>query len=358
MKRLRQDRADTRLPLLLALALDVALGLAASAAAPQGPSAGAGPAGADVATATEATVSGGSGFAKVIDHIRAAEASGAWMKAGWREAVIEQALAGIIEQMNQAAGRKDLALPVALANLRAGDFQGRGDHLRNALWVCRGGSVSLAEQSMILADGNVDVAFANDCVIVARGAVEIAHGANNVVLAGQYINVSHDGRPLRPGRGPAPSSLLVSGGYVDVAHAMGTVVSAPRLVSIADAEGVTLVNCPKADLPRHPGIPAGWASVNAEGVTLAPPAVKDNPLAGKLDVTQVVRVDDASRRFVVIDRGGAELVLRPGAEIRDGAGRPVPELSGWHLTFVADEFALFSRGNEDAGFLVPKRQGR
>src|SRR3954452_13012276 len=69
---------------------------------------------------TGATRPGDTSFAKVIDHVRAAEASGAWQKAGWKDAVIEEALGGLVDQMKRAAARNDLKLPVALGDVHPG----------------------------------------------------------------------------------------------------------------------------------------------------------------------------------------------------------------------------------------------
>ena len=353
---------------------------AATAAPPRETRAGAGPgSGPGDAGAIAATVRDDATFDKVLERIRAAEASGVWQKGGWKDPVIEAALTGLVEQMSKATGRNDLAPAVTLADVQPRDLTVNAGPAQNALWVCRGGSVGFADHSIILADGSLSVGFANDCVIVARGAVDIAHGNHNVVLAGHYIHVSHDGEPLHlPNRGPGGSSLLVTGGSLDISHATGTVCSAPRFVRMGFAEAVTLVNSPNQEVRGRPRFARNAANaanaanapnvanaanveiknLKAEGLTLAPPAVNDNPLGDKLDVTQVVSGDGSlDRRFVVINLDGVELVLRPGKETRDGAGKPIPALAGWKLTFVCDNFALFSNGNEDAGFLVP-RPGR
>ena len=59
--------------------------------------------------------------------------------------------------------------------------------------------------------------------------------------------------------------------------------------------------------------------------------------------------------MVVLERDGVEWVVRLGAKVNDSAGKPVAGLEGWTVTFIADEFALFSSDRDDAGFLVSKK---
>ena len=70
----------------------------------------------------------------------------------------------------------------------------------------------------------------------------------------------------------------------------------------------------------------------------------------------MVHNDTVAKRFAALDLGGAEVVVRQGAEIRDGAGNPLPGLERWKLTFVCEQLALFSNGREDAGFLAPRER--
>ena len=84
------------------------------------------------------------------------------------------------------------------------------------------------------------------------------------------------------------------------------------------------------------------------------PREKPNLIAGRIKITLLI-AGDGPRKAAVLDHGGVELVVRPGADIRDAAGNPLPGLDGWKLSFVGDEFALFSNGRDYAGFVVPRR---
>jgi hypothetical protein len=213
-------------------------------------------------------------------------------------------------------------------------------------------NVGFANNSVILVDGNAKVAFATNSVIVARGAVYIAHGSGNVVVAGHYIHVSHDGN--RMGREqPKTPSVLLSGGVVDVSFAKGTVCSAPHLVRISHADGVRFINSPKIEAGQERG--QNPPRIDKAEMTAAPPA-KPNPLDGKLKVAQVQRPNDAGKGgMVVLEKDGVEWIVRPGAAINDAVGKPIAGLEGWTVTFIGDDFALFSNEREDAAFLVPKK---
>jgi len=327
------------------------------------------------AVRTEPSTRGDVTFATMLDRIRVAAESGDWANKGWRDRDLEEGLNGLLEQAMRATGRKGLELPVEFDLVRPAAVDapvGGGGRLHNKLWVSREPTASAghAVRSIILADGNVRVSFATECVIIARGAVEVAHGQRNVILAGHYVHVSHDGNhgarprirppqlaPERPepeqdaDEEPPPGSIVLSGGSLDISHATDTICSAPQLVEIAHANGVTVVNSPNLRVSHKNDL----KEVQAEDLTLAPPEAA-NPLANRLKVTQVVHNDTVARRFAALDLGGAEIVVRPGAEIRDGAGKPVPGLEGWKLTFVCEQFALFSNGREDAGFLAPRER--
>jgi hypothetical protein len=289
-------------------------------------------------------------FEAVVARVARLAESGQWKEPGWKDEALAEGLSGLIDRLKKATGRDDLALPVELADVRPPDEQPmRQDVLPGTLLVGRDHSAGRATRAVILADGNVRIAFASECVIIARGAVEVSHGNGNVILAGHYIHVSHDGNPMPGGRrrGAAAGSILVSGGYVDVSHATATVVCAPAGVDIGFAHGVTFVNTPSLGVAHQDGC----REVQADDLPLTPPE-KPNALAGRLTVTQVVHNDNVARRCAVVRVGGGEVPVRPGAEVRDGNGHPVPGLEGWKLTFVYEDFALFSRDGVDAGFLL------
>jgi hypothetical protein len=59
--------------------------------------------------------------------------------------------------------------------------------------------------------------------------------------------------------------------------------------------------------------------------------------------------------MAVLEKDGVEHVVRPGAKVNDAAGKTIPGLEGWTLSFVNDNFALFTTGDEDAAFVLPER---
>jgi hypothetical protein len=281
----------------------------------------------------------------VFTRIRRAASNDDWRREGWNDKAIRDALSGLVEQVKKAADVEALALPVNVGDVHA-PAAVEPHRFQGALWVGKNVSMTRAEGAVILADGNVEIPFANDCLIVARGAVYIAHGTRNVVVAGQYIHVSHDGAREGPGGGGG-GSLLISGGVVDGAHADHSVCSAPGLVRISHARGVRLINSPNAKISNEQNC------MRVAGAKLPVAlAAKENPLAEKLKLTQVVYASEADQRLVTFEWEGVEMLVRLGQEIRDGAGKPIPELAGWTLTFVCYNYAMFSKDGEDAGFIV------
>ena len=284
-------------------------------------------------------------FDELIGRVRQAEDSKEWQKPGWNDPVIEAGLSALVARVNLATKQGGVRLPVTLADVqpRKDAAPGNAD---GGLFVMENGTIGHAQRSIFLADGNVRIGFANDCVVLARGAVEIAHGGGNVVLAGHYVHTSHDGS-RQPSR-----SLLVSGSILDVSHSNGTICSAPGVVSIGFATGTTFLNSPRLDVSHE----KGCEKLNNVKLPIVPAAGK-NRLSDRIKITQIVRGNDSGQgAMVVLDQDGVELVIRVGREITDQHGKRVPDLAGWKLTFVAENFALFSRAGEDASFYLKKRQ--
>ena len=280
-------------------------------------------------------------FDTLLERVALAAVGDAWQKPGWKDPILERGLADLVTQVQRATQHEGVKLPVAF-----GDVQPKGPaELRRpqqgGLCVLKGGSLAHLHRSILLVDGSVRVGFAKDCLIVARGAVEIAHGQRNVVLAGHYVHTSHDG-DLRTG---ADGSLLMSGAVLDVSHSNGSVCSAPARVDVSFARGTTFVNSPTVNLSHDKG------SRKVEGAKLPlAPAGRQHALQSKVKVTQVVPPNDAGQgALAVVDRDGAEVIVRPDVDIKG-----IPELAGWKLSFVARDFALFSRGPEDVGFHVKR----
>jgi hypothetical protein len=307
-------------------------------------------------------------FSALIDRVHTALAPDA-KEQDWGEPALWEALTALVDRMKDAAGRPELELPVEWPDVQKVSVGALPQEAEaGSLWVSGGGSVVMARYAVILAHGSVRVQHAERCLIIARGAVVIVHGVGNVVLAGRHIEVGFDGEPgplrrARPGGPKVNGSLLISGGTVVVAHATDTVCSAPGTVHMSHAHSSTFVNCPNLDVPRPPNFPVRpgeqpevWRSVQAPDLGPLAPRERPNPLAGKVKVTQVVDGDDA-RGFAVVQEGGVERVVRPGAPlVLGGAGAaPAAGEQSWKLVTVGQRFALFSDGKEDAAFLLSER---
>jgi hypothetical protein len=350
-------RASSRAAaLLLSILLVPAVGSAlncpgcSSFAAPSPAPAGAAPAASGAAARSDATTRSAVTFDKLTDRVRKLAAA-AGPPVDPKDPVVREALDTLVAEVKAATGRNDFELPVTLDDVASVTEEARPQEVRpGVLWVCRGGATTGATRAVILADGNVSVAYANECVIVARGAVDVSHGADNVIVAGQFIQVSHDGNALPGAAGARPGknhgSLLVCGGPITVSHAKGTTLSSPGAVDLASATDATFLNSPKVKASHQQNC---TTAKSAAALTLAPkePA---NPIAEKLNVTQVLPSDRAGQGGVVVTVGGVELVVREGNEVRDGAGKPVPELAGWKLSAIGERFAVFSDGKQDALF--------
>ena len=145
--------------------------------------------------------------------------------------------------------------------------------------------------------------------------------------------------------------VILAGALAEVAHANGSVLGSPGAVRVSHANGVTFVNSKDIDASHE----NGCRRVEAELLALMPPRPV-NPLDGKLKITQIVSGDDPKRAMAVIEHGGIELAVRPGAEVRGADGKPLDGLAGWTLSFVSDNYAQFARGPELAGFVLKRRE--
>jgi hypothetical protein len=288
-------------------------------------------------------------FPVLIDHIRAAAVSGVWQKGGWSDPIVEGAIKEWAEEAAKLTGQARPDLPAGLGGVKAA--QANQGKLSGALCLVSGnGPIGFVDKSVILVDGNIKIGFAWDCIIVARGAVYIAHGDRNVVMAGHFIHVSHDGNHKE---GQMQGSLLMSGGVVNVSHAKGSVCSAPTMVRISHATGVTFADATNVNA----GFLHGGANRDIAGLKLrAAPQRAGNPLQGRLNVVQVAKGNDSGvGAMAVCEDNGVRFEIRPGEQIKDGAGKPIAGLEAWRLSFVGEEFALFSSDREDGGFFVPKK---
>jgi len=288
-------------------------------------------------------------FSVLIDHISAAAKSGDWQQAGWSDSAIDSAINEWAHQAALLTGQARPDLPARLAGLNIG--QANGCRFAQAFYIASGNvSLSFVDKSVILVDGNAKISFAFDCIVVARGAVEISHGDRNVVMAGHFIHVSHDGNH-KPGE--MQGSLLMSGAVLNISHASGSVCAAPQMVQIGHSRGVTFADSPNVDA----GMSKEAANKHLVGLDIiAAPPRAENSLEGKLKIIQTVKANDAGvGAMAVVNYNGAQLPVRLGERINDANGKAIAGMERWRLSFVAEDYALFSTDRADSGFSVIKK---
>lgn len=314
---------------------------------------------------------------ELLERIEMIAAGTEWRKPGWRDPVLEAALARLRAEVGGAIRRNDLQFPVGFGKLLPAEIEvpappvvvggnkaavavGFGQHLTpsqftNALVVLKeNASLNSAEKSIVLSSGSVRFGTVTDCIIVARDTVEVSRGQNSVILAGQFLSMMSENVPAagpaqgQPGANALTSgNLLLCGNILQMYLARGTICSAANHLRIDAAYDATFLKSPRVAVRYE----KNCARLPGAAVTLTP-RPRRSPLDGKLKITQVVSDADARRSFAVLDQGGVETVLRAGARIADRDGQPIAELEGWSLRQVADRFALFRNGTQRAGLFV------
>jgi hypothetical protein len=311
-------------------------------------------------------------FDEVLDEIRRAVESGDWKTAGWKPHITVSYLDYLLKEVKQTTKKENLKLPITFDQVKpAADQQGIAGQA-SGLYVVKDGQFSILRQSIVLADGSVDISMAEGCIIIARGAVTMSTSQKNIVLAGQFAGINYDRSTnnvaraalpvaidarVQPG-GVAPAapaapqpaetvSLLMSAGILDVSTAYGPICCGLErlVVSYADASTVFL-NSPQREFNSSNKVEV----LDAPQVPFQRRQVK-NPLEGKVNITQIV---SGTSGMVVFQRGGMEYVLRPGSAIFDEGGKVVPGLENWTLGFLGRNYALFANGRQYAGFFVKR----
>jgi hypothetical protein len=289
----------------------------------------------------------------VLDRIHEHAKDEAWRQGGWQDEKIEKWLDKLVGAIAKGADLPDLKVPVRLAELQPADparpILGAGSLLIGKDLK----RVLSARNSVILADGNVELGIPQDSVIIARGAVSVMGAKNCVIVSGTYITSSHDGEPGGGGMG----SVLVSRGWLDIRSAHGSILLAGEGLAVERSENAVFVNRalpePVDRLPRH----NGSRSVKAPDVPLEPLPV--HPLSGKIKLLGMIQQPANPAGLMMPVRGGpvGGVVFRFGDRryvadlnepIVDEAGQPVEGLGNWRLTFVADRLAVFGKGESQA----------
>jgi hypothetical protein len=308
----------------------------------------------------------------VLDRIHDHAASDAWKKGAFSDEVIEKWLDLLVGTVAKAAKYPELKLPVRLADVKSTQPQilpgdARGTLLTGVLVIAKDIDFKTARlvNSVVLADGTIEIEAANGCVIIARGPV-IVRGlsSHSVIVSGVYIKVARfDGQPTNTANG----SLLVSRSRAEIATAYGSFIAAPDGLVLERAVDARFINMPMPDMLRAvnivPGGPA--AAGNAAGQKLPVP---DFPLerfprhsmAARFELTGVVngpgtlrtggfsRIrSDSQITGAVFRFDGRRYVAELGQRIVNEAGDPVQALLGWQLTFATDNFAVFSADHAD-----------
>ncbi len=139
----------------------------------------------------------------------------------------------------------------------------------------------------------------------------------------------------------------MSGGVLDISSAYGTICCGLDRVLLSHSDqGTVVLNSPR----RETSPSTKYEAIDAPQVPFTRNAAK-NPLEGKLDITQVV---PGSTGLLVVQRGGVEYVVRPGAVVTDERGQPLAGLENWKLNFLGRNYALFANGRQYAGFYVKR----
>lgn len=297
----------------------------------------------------------------VLDRIHQHAAGEDWRQAGWRDEQIERWLDHAVGLIAKAAEYPDLKLPVRLTEMKA-DVKAAeltpGSTVSGALIV--GKNIDLTgvtlENSVVLADGNVELTSPRGCVVVARGAIRVHTFSQYCVLvSGVYVNVlAADGSPQDTA---SNGSVILSRGWADVQSAFGSLIFAPEGIVLELSRDASFINAalvgldrsgnrslrvrglPIEDLPEAPFTKpprvVGLVRPDAVHVDLRQRAMNPNPEPVKQPTGVVLRFAD--RRYFASF----------GQPILDQDGKPVEALRGWQVAFADDHLAILSSATAD-----------
>jgi len=291
----------------------------------------------------------------VLDRIHNHAAGDKWRQDGFADSLIEDWLEQLVGSIATAADLPDLKLPVRLADVQAAD-PAPGGAFSKTLIVGKDIDLKSAQlrESIVLADGKVNLNRAEGCVIVARGAVNIDVSEYCAIVSGVFVDIARlDGQPGNTSNG----SVIVSRGWASVQSAYGSLIAAPEGISISGSHGVQFVNAVLVGRDR-----GGSRTLRVPDLPLEP--LPAHPLAQALKFQGIVRADGGkySVRTPVIAADGSEtsghlgIVFRHGdcryvAEIAkpilDEAGQPVEALRDWQLSLISETVAIFSNATTD-----------
>jgi hypothetical protein len=295
-------------------------------------------------------------FQEALDEIHRARTSGDWQDDGWKPHITRNYLDYFLEEVKRATKREQLALPVGFDEAKP-VLQGQPfARQQPGLYVVDDGKFPLLRNSIVLADGCVEISMAENCVVIARGAVSISHSKRNFVLAGHYASVNFDrssdpraglvvappgAAPAMPADVPA-GSVIFSGEVLDMSFAQETICCGLKRLSISHADpNAVVLNSPQREL-------SSLARCQIMQAAQVPFAVRstNNALENKLHITQVVA---GTSGLAVVQGKAVEYVLRAGMPLTDDQGQPLAGLEQWKLKHLGRNYALFANGTQYAG---------
>jgi len=224
----------------------------------------------------------------VLDRIHKHAASDDWKKEGFQDDAIEKWLDKLVGSIAAAAGRPDVKLPVRLADVKPGDMK-LAREWQGVLIVAHDLDMPklFVTNSIVLADGNVNLLSAFRSVVVARGAITFhAPSETSVLVAGAAVNLNRfDGQKQNLANG----SVIISRGWADLVEANGSMIAAREGITVSRMEGAVFINAPVpqifASRSREPS-----KSVRAPELPLE--SLPVHPLSAKIEVLGVMHAED------------------------------------------------------------------
>jgi hypothetical protein len=214
----------------------------------------------------------------------------------------------------------------------------------------------------VLSDGNVLVDGLENCVVVARGAVSSNSSVSSVIVSGAYARITSDGEPRNLDNG----SLIVSRGWAYIQNIHGSIVLAPEGVTIGTMvdggifvnstlvlrdsfsptsqrkpRSIKVRNLPIDDLPEHPLS----KQITIQGVIYPQAIEPPDRLQGFMNNNNNPKPRPTG---VVIKFDGRRYVVNLGKPILDQSEQRVKTFTGWRLSYLCNELAIFSSSDADA----------
>jgi hypothetical protein len=299
----------------------------------------------------------------VLDRIHRHAAGEAWREDNWRDDQIERWLDQAVGLIAKAVENPELKLPVRLAAVRPAEIV-PGGTLTGALIVGQNLDLKTTTltNSIVLADGNVELKSARGCVIVARGVVTAESSEVNVIVAGALVRIAMwDGSARDTANN---GSVILTRGWADLQSAHGSMILAHEGTTLESARDALFINATMVGSIDR----AGNRTLRVRGIPLEElPALT---FAEPLRVIGLVRSDADpvdTRRLsllaakpppplgIVLRYGDRRYFAALGQPIHDQDGQPVEAFRGWQVSYADDQVAIFSNAVSD----VPVRlEGR